>query len=329
MPLSKSQIATLEGFGVTTKNEEAARKELLSRLEAQQLDGFDNDPIQELIEMYAALNETAAATPAKKAKPTKKAAVQEPETTEEELDELAKEVEDAIDDNDEEEEVVTKAPAKKSKPAKAPVKKVVAAVEEEESEEEEEVVVTKAKAKVTAKAAPAKAKKATKVTSAKFDPANAEHKTLMSEVEDMFDETKYELKPISGGLSVRLKETNSTNRSLLTYSMLKVKDGELVGELALNALRLDKGREIALQNINEKYTEDRLKVILHNMPIIPNVTQTELKAIVTKKLLTAMEAPLVKLDGKLNQNRVKMEEAIKSTKKDTPVAAAKPVTKKK
>jgi hypothetical protein len=328
--LSKNQIQTLSAYGIDATTEEEARPIIIKRLAAQEIDGVDNDVIQELIDMMSALEEQEA-TQTKATKGKKKAVmvVSEPDADEEEMDELAREVEGM-----EEEVIVAK---KTKKVAPAPAKKaakplaVVAEVEAEE-EEEDEVITPKAKTVATKKpATPTKAKAPvapTKSTSAKFDVNNADHLALIEEVKGLFVGDKYLFTQLAAGLTVRLSGNDSTNRALLTYNGLKVKDGQLVGELALNGLRLEKGIEVAKENIDEDYTEDRLKIILGNLPLITNVTQVELKKIATKKLLAIMEAPLVKLDGKLNQNRKKMEEAIVANKK-TATPAAKVVTKKK
>lgn len=314
--LSKEQVKKLKSVGIEAKDAADARKKLLKKLAEKDIDGVDDDPLEELIEMWAAMYE-----------PDEEEAEEEEETEEEESDEES-------DDEDEEEE-------EDDDDSDNPEEEEYDELEEEEAEEEEEekpvkkAVKKAAPAPVAKKPAPAVAKKpevkkvekkaapktAKKETSARgeaFDSQNEDHMALIEDFVDQNNTEETEVKVLKQGVTV-FATLESAKKALFSFDRLKVVDGGIVGDLFFNAL---KGKEEVEENV-EIPDDKEIKNFNPNLCFVSKVTMEEVGEILSEDLVGKMMKKLKQADNRAVSNRKKLEEKMKETDK----SAKKPVAK--
>jgi hypothetical protein len=333
--LTKDETKRLEALNLTAKNPEDAKKAVLQMLKKHEITDVEEEEIGSLLDMAEAFAEEEVA---------------EEETEDEE--------EGEEDEESDEEEAPAPAPkGKKAAPAPAPAakgKKLPAPDDEEDLDEAADEAAAKPKKgaavpapKAATKAAPAPkadkkatpAKKAaaaetpSRVRGERFDPENEDHLKLLKPLNKRFPKDKYEHKLGKDGVSVRLKDTESTNRTVFVYNGLRVVDGELKGMMNFNALRLGnrdaEGTHPGEKLIRKAFVDnddllDRL-TMEDTLPKIKSATVAEVIEM-CDALLGDMEGKLTKLDTHLNKNKAALEKNMGTTsKKDGKGKAAAPV----
>lgn len=324
--LTKEQIETLSKLGVKGKTDEEVRPEILKRLKKEDIEEVDNDPIEDLINILSAF---AVVEPPKGKKVVVE--VEDEDETEEE----------SAEDEEEAEEIKTSLPKKVKK-------EVVKTVKKEESKKDETLdkktvkveksekkpVTEKVTKKAVKKPIPyetdseleelakeAKGKKLEK-DSKKVD-VSIKSKSGFVNLNDISQKeiidkslvsllSKFNLQVTYGTkiVSFRNKSTVS-GRCVLTFDDLKIKqDGDISLFIGFNAFRLlpkETAEEKLRSFIPEEY-KDNVTLRSSGLLSVKNITNKDVKKILTKELLEFMENYIKKLDGKLNENRKKMTE---------------------
>lgn len=314
--LTAASLKRLVALSIKAKDEETAKAEICKKLVKEGIDGMEGEDLDTLLDMLESFVEEEPA-----------------EEDDEEAD-----VEEAAEEEEEEEEV----PAPKKKAIAAPAKPVAKATpakptkkappveeEEEDDEEEEEVPAPKKKtaavvAKPVAKAAPAKPvmKAAAKATVAptkavKLNPQkNEADRAHFDVLKTIFPEKSYLYAWIaSNGVTVKYKGKNS-NRSVTSLENVTLHED---GTITCNAYLQTFGKK--KDSLDEAGIE--YAICWSGVPFMKNVPLDEAIEVLTQ-FLEEIEGSVGKLDKKLGENRVKMEESLK---KGSEKASAKPSKK--
>lgn len=320
--LSEDLVSRIEALGiiVKTKTEEEARPKLIAHLAKHDLQGVEDDPINELVEFCEVLGEDEVET-----KPLPKAAApavkgkkvvepepeeEEEETEEEQLDGLAEELEE------EEEEVVAK-----------PAKKAAAPVVATKAKTAPAAVKTVAK---PAKTEPVKASGGGRevIPGEKFDARNnKKHLAFIKPFEAFFPEEDFEITLLKQGFTVRVLGKNAKT-TILNFDELKIVDGKLAGNVYTNRF---KSVEDLFEVLPEEYQEKEVGMFrMESHPSIRKVSQDELFDIFENSELvrTSLDRANAK-DVKMGVNRERLEETLKqgTPAKTAPKVVAKPAVK--
>lgn len=289
--LSKVQVEKMNdlNLGFTAKTEEQAREQLLEWLEAHGLPGMEQETFDNLLDIVGSMSSISS----------DEAQVAAPNFAEAEADELAKEAaeEEAEADDDEEEEEV---------PAPA-----------EAVEAEEEKPAAKEK---TAKAAkkPAANKRGVRLVPQKSKEDLAKLQELLG---DLFPTDKYEYVPVSRGISIKYRGTNSKQVAIM-FENVYLKDGEpSTTNVVLNAFRN--------QTLQDKLTDDGVQFdqTWNALPLFKNIDWNEALELVGN-YMSDIQQVVANTDNRLGRNRAKMEEGLKANDKKPAKKAAAPVAKK-
>ena len=294
--LSKEQKKNLKEVGITTaKTVEEGEQAMKDFLKGHDLDTDDED-FDELYEMSALMysdsddeNDDLADE------------VEEKETAERNLYEeslnggkskkAAPAAEDEEDDDDEEE---------KSEPAETEAEPVEAKKEE------------KPKPKPKAKTAPKKSAKVSKSLNPKVNPEDAKKFDALKKVLD--DSLEVSLKHnfiANGGLTVKYSGANG-NRVLFSYDSPKRKEDEILARVYFPAIKNE-------EKLRELFGEDfQMKPDWSNNILIHNVPLNEFTDLISNNIefIENIVGGLSKKDEKLGKNRQKMEDDLKSKKKE-------------
>lgn len=283
--LSKVQVEKMNdlNLGFTAKTEEQAREQLLEWLEAHGLPGMEQETFDNLLDIVGSMSSISS----------DEAQVAAPNFAEAEADELAKEAaeEEAEADDDEEEEEVP-APAE--------------AVEAEEE-----------KPAAKEKTAPAN-KRGVRLVPQKSKEDLAKLQELLG---DLFPTDKYEYVPVSRGISIKYRGTNSKQVAIM-FENAYLKDGEpSTTNVVLNAFRN--------QTLQDKLTDDGVQFdqTWNALPLFKNIDWNEALKLVGN-YMSDIQQVVANTDNRLGRNRAKMEEGLKANDKKPAKKAAAPVAKK-
>lgn len=314
-PLDKATIKRLSAVGIEALSEEGARAKLLKKLAENDIDNVDEDPLDDLIDMYKQFHEEPAA---------EEEAADEEEAAEEEATE-----EEAEEGHEEEEEYDE---------AAEEVDDEEAAEEEAEEESDEDEKPAKATAKPAVKpgkpqvGAAAKAPKTVRVKGTAWNKDNEAHvKMIQKPFVKNEDYSDLEFKMLKQGFTA-YEELTSAKRALFSYDRVKITDKGLVGDLFFNAL---KGKEEVEEHVDLGDLDREFKNFNPNLIFVPRVSPEEANAILANNdLLTHMRSKVEAADKKAVAARKKMEEKMKEgekkpapTAKVAPKAATAPVKK--
>jgi hypothetical protein len=305
-----SRIEGLLGIKIKTKTEEEARPKLVDFLATQEVNGVEDDPIQELVEMAEVFADEVPA--AKAAAPTKlKKVVDEPEDEEEELDAA---IGDGDDDEEEEEEPEPEEEEEEEAPAK-PTKKAVAPA-------------AKATVKPAVKATPKEKEKTGResLPGEKFDARNnKKHEVYLKPFKEFFPAEDFEITLLKQGFTVRVLGKNAKT-TILNFDELKIDDGKLIGNVYTNRF---KSVEDLMETLPEEYHEKKIGMFrMESHPSIRSVSQDELFDIFENSELVRLSLDRANAkDVKMGINREKLEETLNAGTKATAKPAAKPAAK--
>lgn len=226
--LTPDQINRLKGLGINVKTEPEARKALVEIMKKNEVEGVDDDPINDLLEMVSVFNNGSDEEAGEDAEVDG-----EDEDTDTE--------EDTDTDEEEEEEVVTKTTKKTAtKPAtKAATKtakaKPSAAKEEEEVEELIDEVASKSlkpapKVKATPKEKSAASTRARKLEGKRWeDMTDVEKQTALKPFKALLPEKLFRFEMLQKSFTVKYLG-KSSEQNIFKYHLLRqLTNGELEG----------------------------------------------------------------------------------------------------
>lgn len=314
-PLDKATIKRLSAVGIEALSEEGARAKLLKKLAENDIDNVDEDPLDDLIDMYKQFHEEPEAEAEEEAADDEEAAEEASEETEEEGHEEEEEYDEAAEEVEEEETAEEEAEEEDEdeKPAKATAKPAVKPGKPQVG----------AAAKATAKPAVAKAPKTVRVKGAAWNKDNEAHvKMIQKPFVKNEDYSDLEFKMLKQGFTA-YEELTSAKRALFSYDRVKITDKGLVGDLFFNAL---KGKEEVEEHVDLGDLDREFKNFNPNLIFVPRVSPEEANAILANNdLLAHMRGKVEAADKKAVAARKKMEEKMKEgEKKPAPAAKVAP-----
>lgn len=193
---------------------------------------------------------------------------------------------------------------------------------EEEAEEEkpaakEKTAPAKKKAAKAAKK-PAANKRGVRLVPQKSKGDLAKLQELLG---DLFPTDKYEYVPVSRGISIKYRGTNSKQVAIM-FENVYLKDGEpSTTNVVLNAFRN--------QTLQDKLTDDGVQFdqTWNALPLFKNIDWNEAMELVGN-YMSDIQQVVANTDNRLGRNRAKMEEGLKANDKKPAKKAAAPVAKK-
>lgn len=281
--LSKVQVEKMNDLdlGFTAKTEEQAREQLLEWLEAHGLPGMEQETFDNLLDIVGSMSSISS----------DEAQVAAPNFAEVEADELAKE---AAEEEAEAVEAEEEKPAAKEKTAPAKKKAAKAAKK------------------------PAANKRGVRLVPQKSKGDLAKLQELLG---DLFPTDKYEYVPVSRGISIKYRGTNSKQVAIM-FENVYLKDGEpSTTNVVLNAFRN--------QTLQDKLTDDGVQFdqTWNALPLFKNIDWNEALELVGN-YMSDIQQVVANTDNRLGRNRAKMEEGLKANDKKPAKKAAAPVAKK-
>lgn len=281
--LSKVQVEKMNDLdlGFTAKTEEQAREQLLEWLEAHGLPGMEQETFDNLLDIVGSMSSISS----------DEAQVAAPNFAEAEADELAKE---AAEEEAEAVEAEEEKPAAKEKTAPAKKKAAKAAKK------------------------PAANKRGVRLVPQKSKGDLAKLQELLG---DLFPTDKYEYVPVSRGISIKYRGTNSKQVAIM-FENVYLKDGEpSTTNVVLNAFRN--------QTLQDKLTDDGVQFdqTWNALPLFKNIDWNEAMELVGN-YMSDIQQVVANTDNRLGRNRAKMEEGLKANDKKPAKKAAAPVAKK-
>lgn len=281
--LSKVQVEKMNdlNLGFTAKTEEQAREQLLEWLEAHGLPGMEQETFDNLLDIVGSMSSISS----------DEAQDAVPDSAEAEADELAKE---AAEEEAEAVEAEEEKPAAKEKTAPAKKKAAKAAKK------------------------PAANKRGVRLVPQKSKEDLAKLQELLG---DLFPTDKYEYVPVSRGISIKYRGTNSKQVAIM-FENVYLKDGEpSTTNVVLNAFRN--------QTLQDKLTDDGVQFgqTWNALPLFKNIDWNEAMELVGN-YMSDIQQVVANTDNRLGRNRAKMEEGLKANDKKPAKKAADPVAKK-
>lgn len=281
--LSKVQVEKMNdlNLGFTAKTEEQAREQLLEWLEAHGLPGMEQETFDNLLDIVGSMSSISS----------DEAQDAVPDSAEAEADELAKE---AAEEEAEAVEAEEEKPAAKEKTAPAKKKAAKAAKK------------------------PAANKRGVRLVPQKSKGDLAKLQELLG---DLFPTDKYEYVPVSRGISIKYRGTNSKQVAIM-FENVYLKDGEpSTTNVVLNAFRN--------QTLQDKLTDDGVQFdqTWNALPLFKNIDWNEALELVGN-YMSDIQQVVANTDNRLGRNRAKMEEGLKANDKKPAKKAAAPVAKK-
>ena len=138
---------------------------------------------------------------------------------------------------------------------------------------------------------------------------------------DLFPTDKYEYVPVSRGISIKYRGTNSKQVAIM-FENVYLKDGEpSTTNVVLNAFRN--------QTLQDKLTDDGVQFdqTWNALPLFKNIDWNEALELVGN-YMSDIQQVVANTDNRLGRNRAKMEEGLKANDKKPAKKAAAPVAKK-
>lgn len=191
-----------------------------------------------------------------------------------------------------------------------------AAEEEAEAADDEEEEEAPAPAKAAKK--PAANKRGVRLVPQKSKEDLAKLQELLG---DLFPTDKYEYVPVSRGISIKYRGTNSKQVAIM-FENVYLKDGEpSTTNIVLNAFRN--------QTLQDKLTDDGVQFdqTWNALPLFKNIDWNEALELVGN-YMSDIQQVVANTDNRLGRNRAKMEEGLKANDKKPAKKAAAPVAKK-
>ena len=188
-----------------------------------------------------------------------------------------------------------------------------AAEEEAEADDDEE-----APAPAEAAKKPAANKRGVRLVPQKSKGDLAKLQELLG---DLFPTDKYEYVPVSRGISIKYRGTNSKQVAIM-FENVYLKDGEpSTTNVVLNAFRN--------QTLQDKLTDDGVQFdqTWNALPLFKNIDWNEAMELVGN-YMSDIQQVVANTDNRLGRNRAKMEEGLKANDKKPAKKAAAPVAKK-
>lgn len=310
--LSKTIEASLKKLGITTKNEDDARKQLLQRLEEAGIDGMDEETTESLIDMVASFVDDEPENEA-----PEDPAAEEGEALADEAEE-EEEAEEADDDELDDDEEPAPAPAKK-----APAKKAAAPAKKEASKpapkkEKEEKAAPAKKAKKEEK----KPKKNDRGVRLRPDQSEADLAVFKKVWGKLFPEKDYDYKVVTLGVNIKNRGSNSRQSALLVENMY-VKEGRPAEcTVYLMTMNNQQSKDM-LDEANVNWEE-----CWNGTPMLKGIPVVDAVEVVTE-FLDKIKTVLSNSDKRLGKNREKMEADLKNAAKKAPATKkAAPAPKK-
>lgn len=286
----------IKALGINAKNEEDARKKLVSKLESEGIDGMDGEELDTLVEMVESFVEDAE----NQEEEMDDTAAVDTEDEADDIEDLADEVEaedseesedDATDESDDEEE--------DDEPAPAPKKATKKVAEKPAKKEKAE----KPAKKETKKAEPKKTSK----RGVKLDPKNNEDdRNAFAELQELFGEG-YQLDWLSSyGLTVKHIGKNGKRGVLTLENATKHDDGRITCNLYLLTMTKETDK---LDDLGIDY-----ELCWTKAPFMKGITLEEALEIL-KKVFEIITGFASTVDKRLGDNRKKMEDNLKKSGK--------------
>lgn len=293
--LSADLTATLKKLGIKAKTEEEAHDKLIAILEKNGIEGMEDESLTALIDMADAF-------------------LNDPDDSEEEVEEEVEETEDdEVDDTEEEEDDETDSEEVEADDDEEmdelanEVEADDAEAEEAKKEEKKSKKAEKPEKKSEKKTAEKKQRKSSK-NGVKLNPkVNVEDREALATLREIFPEKDYEFNWIVGGVTIKYIGKNSKRAVLSVYDLARKDDGTVNFTLLFNTMtkETEKLDELGLEYAVSNWTKQ---------PFIKNVTPEYAKEVIGM-LLEIILGFIGKVDKRLGENRKKMEENLKKTEK--------------
>jgi outer membrane biosynthesis protein TonB len=299
-PIDGKTAKRLASLGIEAETMEGAKTEILQKLKDADYEGFDDEPLDALIDIYEATSEPEEVAPKTATKPkttTKSKAQPEPEEEEEE-----------------EEEVVAPKPKATTKPK--------AKSQPEEEEEEVELAQEVASKKPLKSVPKATTEKKAKNSNA-FDKGNAEHVSMVTKLlQKVFPKAEYAINAITSGVSVRLMGDN-VKIVLIKYNNITFDGKNFIGDVNFKKItNVEELEGLMPDDFSEKTVE---KVEARGYCKVCDVSGTELVEMFSDEaLFDAITKKGKSIDTKMGKNREKLSESLASTTKPKPKPKAQP-----
>lgn len=293
--LSADLTATLKKLGIKAKTEEEAHDKLIAILEKNGIEGMEDESLTALIDMADAF-------------------LNDPDDSEEEVEEEVEETEDdEVDDTEEEEDDETDSEEVEADDdgemdeLANEVEADDAEAEEAKKEEKKAKKAEEPEKKSGKKTAEKKQRKSSK-NGVKLNPkVNVEDREALATLREIFPEKDYEFNWIVGGVTIKYIGKNSKRAVLSVYDLARKDDGTVNFTLLFNTMtkETEKLDELGLEYAVSNWTKQ---------PFIKNVTPEYAKEVIGM-LLEIILGFIGKVDKRLGENRKKMEENLKKTEK--------------
>lgn len=294
--LSADLTATLKKLGIKAKTEEEAHDKLIAILEKNGIEGMEDESLTALIDMADAF-------------------LNDPDDSEEEVEEEAEETEDdEVDDTEEEEYDETDSEEVEADDEE--MDELANEVEADDAEAEEAKKAEKPEKKSEKKTTEKKQRKSSK-NGVKLNPkVNVEDREALATLREIFPEKDYEFNWIVGGVTIKYIGKNSKRAVLSVYDLARKDDGTVNFTLLFNTMtkETEKLDELGLEYAVSNWTKQ---------PFIKNVTPEYAKEVIGM-LLEIILGFISKVDKRLGENRKKMEENLKKTEKKATKKAEQP-----
>lgn len=294
--LSADLTATLKKLGIKAKTEEEAHDKLIAILEKNGIEGMEDESLTALIDMADAF-------------------LNDPDDSEEEVEEEAEETEDdEVDDTEEEEDDETDSEEVEADDEE--MDELANEVEADDAEAEEAKKAEKPEKKSEKKTTEKKQRKSSK-NGVKLNPkVNVEDREALATLREIFPEKDYEFNWIVGGVTIKYIGKNSKRAVLSVYDLARKDDGTVNFTLLFNTMtkETEKLDELGLEYAVSNWTKQ---------PFIKNVTPEYAKEVIGM-LLEIILGFISKVDKRLGENRKKMEENLKKTEKKATKKAEQP-----
>lgn len=293
--LSADLTATLKKLGIKAKTEEEAHDKLIAILEKNGIEGMEDESLTALIDMADAF-------------------LNDPDNSEDEVEDEVEETEDdEVDDTEEEEDDKTDSEEVEADDDEEmdelanEVEADDAEAEEAKKEEKKAKKAEKPEKKSEKKTAEKKQRKSSK-NGVKLNPkVNVEDREALATLREIFPEKDYEFNWIVGGVTIKYIGKNSKRAVLSVYDLARKDDGTVNFTLLFNTMtkETEKLDELGLEYAVSNWTKQ---------PFIKNVTPEYAKEVIGM-LLEIILGFIGKVDKRLGENRKKMEENLKKTEK--------------
>ena len=293
--LSADLTATLKKLGIKAKTEEEAHDKLIAILEKNGIEGMEDESLTALIDMADAFLNDPDNSEDEVEDEVEETEDDEVDDTEEEKDDETDSEEVEADDDEEMDELANEVEADDAE------------AEEAKKEEKKAKKAEKPEKKSEKKTAEKKQRKSGK-NGVKLNPkVNVEDREALATLREIFPEKDYEFNWIVGGVTIKYIGKNSKRAVLSVYDLARKDDGTINFTLLFNTMtkETEKLDELGLEYAVSNWTKQ---------PFIKNVTPEYAKEVIGM-LLEIILGFIGKVDKRLGENRKKMEENLKKTEK--------------